>query len=178
MVGRTGRKPQPASRGVRSGLVREPSREDKQLAAPLIPDHSQVCPGLPAFQANQVRKAGLPIERLARDARNGSRFPRELVGFDGYVTAFATRKLPQLHEQDAAGLRKRRMTKAFGIEEKRAGGPVPVLVGEYALEHQDLLSVGMVVRGEPRAGLVAHDGSNLARFRTSHQMHALTPYRR
>src|SRR5687768_3539126 len=70
------------------------------------------------------------------------------------------------------------MTKAFGIEEKRAGRPVPTLVGEHALEHEDLLSVGMIVRGEPRTGLVAHDGSDLARLGASHQMHALTPYRR
>src|ERR1700682_15118 len=69
------------------------------------------------------------------------------------------------------------MAKAFRIEEKRAGGPMPMLVGEYALEHKNLLSVGMIVRGKPRVWVVAHDRRNLARFRRTHQVDSLTPDR-
>src|SRR5882762_4204801 len=69
------------------------------------------------------------------------------------------------------------MAKAFRIEEKRAGGPVPMLVGEHALEHENLLSLGMIVRRKPRAWLVAHDRRNLARLRRTHQVDSLAPDR-
>src|ERR1700680_5003709 len=69
------------------------------------------------------------------------------------------------------------MAKAFRIEEIRAGWPVPVFVGEYALEHENLLSLGMIVSRKLRAWLVAHDRRNLARLRRTHQVHSLTPDR-
>src|SRR5437879_10851701 len=69
------------------------------------------------------------------------------------------------------------MAKAFRIEEKRAGGPVPMLVGEHALEHENLLPLGMIVRRKPRARLVAHDRRNLARLRRTHQVDSLAPDR-
>src|SRR5258708_30554141 len=69
------------------------------------------------------------------------------------------------------------MAKAFRIEEKRPGGPVPMLVGEHALEHENLLSLGMIVRRKLRAWLVAHHRRNLARLRRTHQVDSLTPDR-
>src|SRR2546427_9866251 len=69
------------------------------------------------------------------------------------------------------------MAKAFRIEEKRAGGPVPMLIGEHALEHENLFSLGMIVRRKPRARLVAHDRRNLARLRRTHQVDSLAPDR-
>jgi hypothetical protein len=112
----------------------------------LIGDDSKVCLRVPTLEAHQVREAGLLVERLVSYGRNRARLPRELVGVDGYVAPFPTRELPQLHEQDATSFRKGGMAKAFRIEEKRARGPVPMFVGEDALEHQDLLSVRMIVR--------------------------------
>ena len=69
------------------------------------------------------------------------------------------------------------MAKAFRIEEKCAGGPVPMFVGEHALKHENLLSLGMVVRRKPRTWLVAYDRGNLARLRGTHQVDSLTPDR-
>src|SRR3977135_601551 len=69
------------------------------------------------------------------------------------------------------------MAKVVRIEQKRAGGPVPMLVGEHALEHENLLSVGMIVRRKLRAWLVAHDRRNLARLRRTHQVDSLAPDR-
>src|SRR5207302_11251329 len=69
------------------------------------------------------------------------------------------------------------MAKAFRIEKIRAGGPVPMFVGEHALEHENLLSLGMIVRRKPRAWLVAHDRGNLARLRRTHQVDSLAPDR-
>src|SRR5215510_4028398 len=67
------------------------------------------------------------------------------------------------------------MAEAFGVEEIGARGPVAVLVGEHALEHEDLLAVGMIVRREARARLVAHDGSDLARLGRTHEVDPLAP---
>src|SRR5437667_10207987 len=142
MMLRTSREAQPTSRRVRSGFVDKPALEDKQLGALLIGDTAQVCLGLPTLEAHQVREAGLLIERLVSDCRNRARLPGELVGVDDDVAAFPARELPQFDEQDAAGLRKRCMAKAFRIEEKRARGPCPVCVGGDALEHEGLLSWG------------------------------------
>src|SRR5438876_8902883 len=177
MMLRASREAQPAPRRVRSGFVAELALEDKQLGTLLIGYDAQVCFGLPSFEAHQVREAGLLVERLVSDCRNRARLPGKLVGVDDDVAALPARELPQLDEQDAAGFRKRCMAKAFRIQEKRAGGPVPVLVGEHALEHQNLLSLGMIVRRKPRAWLVAHDRRNLAGLRRTHQMDSLAPDR-
>src|SRR5271156_4602914 len=69
------------------------------------------------------------------------------------------------------------MAKAFRIEQICACGPVPVFVGEHALEHEDLLSFGMIMFRKPRAWLVTHEGRNLARLRRTHQMDSLPPDR-
>src|SRR2546430_1517202 len=69
------------------------------------------------------------------------------------------------------------MTKAFRIEEKRAGGPVPMFVGEHALKHENFLSLGMIMRRKLRVRLVTHDRCNLARFGRTHQVDSLTPDR-
>src|SRR2546426_2847647 len=177
MMLRASREAQPTSRRVRSGFVDKLALEDKQLGTLLIGDDAQVCPGLPTFEAHQVREAGLLVERLVCNDRNRARLPGELVGVDDDVAAFAARELPQLDEQDAARLRKRCMAKALRIQEKRAGRPVPVFVGEHALEHENLLSLGMIVRRKPRAWLVAHDRRNLARLRRTHQVDSLSPNR-
>ena len=44
------------------------------------------------------------------------------------------------------------MSEPFRVQEKRAGRPVAVFIGEHALQHQDLLSVGMIVRGKFQRG--------------------------
>src|SRR5437879_6976074 len=150
MMLRTSREAQPTPRSVRSGFVAELALEDKHLGTLLIGYDAQVCFGLPTFEAHQVREAGLLIERLVSDCRNRARLPGELVGVDDDVAAFAARELPQLDEQDAARLRKRCMAKALRIQEKRAGRPVPVFVGEHALEHENLLSLGMIDRKSTR----------------------------
>src|SRR5438876_11877039 len=177
MMLRTSREAQPAPCRVRSGFVDKLALEDKQLGALLIGDDARVCLGLPSLEAHPIREAGLLVERLVSDCRNRARLPGELVGVDDDVAAFPARELPQLDEQDAARLRKRCMAKALRIQEKRAGRPVPVFVGEHALEHENLLSLGMIVRRKPRAWLVAHDRRNLARLRRTHQVDSLAPDR-
>src|SRR5437870_12821052 len=164
---------QPTPRGVRSSFVDKLALEDKQLGALRIGDDAQVCLGLPSFEVHQVREAGLLVERLVSDCRNRAQLPGELVGVDDDVAAFPARELPQLDEQDAAGFRKRCMAKAFRIQEKRAGGPVPVLVGEHALEEQNLLSLGMIVRRKPLAWVLSHERRNRARIRSTRQANSL-----
>src|SRR6266850_5840617 len=118
MMLRAGREAEPAPLRVRSGFVGKLALEDKQLGTLLIGDDAQVCLGPPAFEAHQVREAGLLVERLVSYGRNRARLPGELVGVEDDVAAFAARELPQLDEQDAARLRKRCMAKALRIEEK------------------------------------------------------------
>src|SRR3954447_3735018 len=69
------------------------------------------------------------------------------------------------------------MPEALRIEKIGAGGPVAVLVGEHALQHEDLFALGMIVRREPRPGLIAHDGSDLPGLGRAHQVNALAPHR-
>ena len=79
------------------------------------------------------------------------------VRVEGDVPPFTAGKLAQFHEQHAAMFGKRRVAKSFGIEQKRAGGPIAVFVGEHAIEHEDLFAIGMIVGVEFRMRLIAHD---------------------
>jgi len=60
------------------------------------------------------------------------------------------------------------MAKTFRVEKVRAGRPIPVFVTEHAVENENLLSIGMIVRWESRARLIADDGGNLPRFWRTH----------
>src|SRR3546814_7916733 len=51
-----------------------------------------------------------------------------------------------------------------------------MLVGEHAVEHQDLLSLRMAVRAKRRRGVIAHDGGDPAEFAID-EVKALAPYR-
>ena len=52
--------------------------------------------------------------------------------------------------------------KALGIQQVSACGPIPMLIGEYAIEYQDFLAAGVVVAGKRGAGFVAHYRGDLA----------------
>ena len=69
------------------------------------------------------------------------------------------------------------MPKTFGIQEIGAGRPVAVLVGEHAVEHEDLFAVRVVVAMKRRARLVANDGRHLPGLGRPDEMHALSPDR-
>lgn len=156
------REAQPAAFGIGAGFVGKLTFEHEQLGALLIGEGAEIRLWRPSFKTNDIREAVLLVERFVADGSILTGLPVELTGVDDHVAPFLPRKLPQLHEQDAAGFRKRGMAKTFGIEEKRARGPVPVLVREDAFEHQDLFAVRMIMRRKARIRLVAHDRSNLA----------------
>jgi hypothetical protein len=59
-----------------------------------------------------------------------------------------TRELPEFYEQQAPFPRVRRVPESFRVKQVGAGRPVAMLIGEDAIEHEDLLALGMVVRGE------------------------------
>src|SRR5262249_43638062 len=85
---------------------------------------------------------------------------------------FSPGELSELDEQEAAGFGKRSVAKALGIEEVGTGGPVTVFIGEHALQYENLFSLRMVVRRQPRLLLVAHnrrDHACLWRRRPSRQ---------
>src|SRR3989442_646248 len=68
------------------------------------------------------------------------------------------------------------------LRASREAQPIPRgvrsgFVDQPALEHENLLSLGMIVRRKPRAWLVAHDRRNLARLRRTHQVNSLAPDR-
>ena len=94
MMLRTNREAQPTPRRVRSRVVGELAIEDKQLGTLVIGDGSQVCLGLPTFEAHQVRESGLLVERLVSYGRNRARLPSELVRINDYVAPPPARKLP------------------------------------------------------------------------------------
>jgi hypothetical protein len=71
------------------------------------------------------------------------------MGVDHNVSPFSSGELPELNEQEAAGLGKRSMAKTFGIEEVCASGPVSMLIGEHTVEYENLFSFGMIVRRKP-----------------------------
>src|ERR1044071_9624247 len=66
--------------------------------------------------------------------------------------------------------------KPSGVSRKLPAGQLAVLVEEHALEHEDLLAAGMIVRRKARARLVAHDGSHLPGFRRAHEVDPLAPH--
>jgi hypothetical protein len=140
-------------------------------------DHAGVRAGLEALQPHDVGETVLCVQELRRDPAPRARLPRERVRVDHDVTALAPGELAQLHEQRATGLRERRVAEALGVEQERAGGPVAVLVAEHAVEHEDLLALGMVVRVEGRVGLVAHDRCDLTGLGRADEVHALAPDR-
>jgi hypothetical protein len=65
------------------------------------------------------------------------------------MSPLSSGELPQLDEQEAAGFGKRSVPKALGIEEVCTSRPIAVLVGEHAIEYENLFSLGMVVRRKP-----------------------------
>src|SRR3546814_16321769 len=69
-------------------------------------------------------------------------------------------ELTELHEEDAAVFGEGRMAEAGGVQKEGARGIVAMLVGEHAVEHQDLLSLRMAVRAKRRRGVIAHDGGD------------------
>src|SRR3546814_12312052 len=68
------------------------------------------------------------------------------------------------------------MAEAGGVQKEGARGIVAMLVGEHAVEHQDLLSLRMAVRAKRRRGVIAHDGGDPAEFAID-EVKALAPYR-
>jgi len=122
-----------------------------------------------------VRKPNLLVQLLFGNAPSRASYPIQLVRADDDVLALATRELSQLDEDDAARLRERGVAKTFGVEEKSAGGPVSVLVREYAVEDEYLLAARMVVRRERGMRLVAYDGRDLAALRRPDEVDALAP---
>ena len=165
--------PTPCSVG--SGVIGEPALEDKELHASLIGNRTQVRLRLPTLEAHRVVEAGLLIERLLGYAWNRAGLPSERMSVDHNVSPFSSGELPELNEQEAAGLGKRRVPKALGIEEVGTGGPVAVLIGEHAVKYENLFSLGMVVRRKPGLWLVAHNSRDLARLRQTHQVNSLSP---
>jgi hypothetical protein len=156
------RKAQPAAGRVRPGFVRKLACEHEQLGSLLIGDHTQVRLWLPALEAHRVRKTRLLVEGLVSHVRNRARLPGELPGIDDDMLPLPARKLSQLDEQKAPGLGKGGMAKTFRIKEKSASRPVPVFIGENPLEHEYLLSLGVIVSRKSRMGLVTHNGRYLA----------------
>jgi hypothetical protein len=91
------------------------------------------------------------------------------------VSPFSSRELPELNEQEAAGLGKRSVSKALGIEEICTGRPVAMLIGEHAVKYENLFSLWMVVRRKPRLWLVAHNRCDLTRLWRTDQVNSLSP---
>src|SRR5678815_4084532 len=114
-----------------------------------IRDSPKVRSGIPALDQHAIGEAGLFVEHLAGDARNPAGQVNRSMRVDDNVLASPSVELPKLDEQYAAGIRKGRVTKAFRIEQERSGRPIAVLIREHAFEHEDLLTLGMVVRREP-----------------------------
>src|SRR4029079_19020316 len=131
----------------------------------------------PLLEHHTVGESGLLVERLSHYARRRRWHSIRLVRVDDDVRPTASCDLLELHEEQAARVGKGRVTKAFGIEQIRARGPVAVLVGEHAVEHENLLSVRMIVSGKPRVRLVANHRCHLPRFRRSDEVYALAPHR-
>src|SRR3546814_20941166 len=85
------------------------------------------------------------------------------------------RELAELDEGDAAVAGEGGVAETGGIEQEAAGGIVAVLVGEHAVEHQDLRALRMAVRMEGRIGVVAHDRGDTAELAV-HEVEALGPH--
>ena len=173
-----GRQPQPRALRERAALVGERAFE-RRIARRRR--HTSTRPRLAPgdHRSSRIESTNPACEYSGRTAT-----PARAVGCPGGaggaqcdVLARAPRKLPQLHEQHAALARKRRVAKPFGVQEIGAGRPIAVLVGEHALEHEDLFAVRMLVRMKRRARLVAHDRRHLSRLDGADEVHALAPHR-
>jgi len=111
---RADREAQPAPRPVAARLIRKFAFEHEQLAALLIGDAPKFRFRLPALEAHPVREPRLLVERPCRRRPRCQSAPEaHLVGIDGHVAPFPAGKLPQLHEERAAGPRRRGVPKAF-----------------------------------------------------------------
>src|SRR5262245_40015500 len=175
MMLRAGRQTDPTPCRMGAGVVGEPADEDEQFGTPLISGRTQVRLRVPALEAHRVLEAGLLVERFLGNAWNRAWLPIEPVGLDHNVPPFSPGELSELDEQEAARFGKRSVSKALGIEEVGAGGPVTVFIGEHAVEYENLFSLRMVVRRKPRLWLVAHNRRDLARLWRTHQVNSLPP---
>src|SRR5665213_1327272 len=117
----------------------------------------------PAFQPHRILVARLRVQLLQFAV--ASSLPWTVYCIDDDVLAIATGKLPELHEQQTAVARIRRMTESFWIEQIRAGRPVAVFVREHPVNHQNFLAIGVIVRMKMRVRLVLPDRSDLTGLR-------------
>src|SRR5262249_19611640 len=111
---RTGRKAQPASCGITAGGDLEVAIEDEQLDTAVAIAGAGFGARRPTLEPYAVGESFLLVERLAGDAGRGRRQPVDTVRVDDDVAPIATGVLAQLHEEHAAGLRKRRVAESLG----------------------------------------------------------------
>ena len=151
------------------------SFRNKYLGAFPVRHPSELRLRIPMFEAHQVRESNLEIECLVRHAGDRTGFPLEFVRVDGFVASPSARILSQFDEENAARLRKGRMSKTFWIEKERSGRPVAMLIGKDAVEYEDLFAVRMIMGRERRIGFVANDRRDLARLGRPNEMDSLSP---
>src|SRR5512143_2250428 len=175
MMLRANWKPEPRPSRIGSTLVCEFAIQHEQLSALFVGQDSEIGIWLPALETHHVRETSLLVEPLVADPRHRARFPRGPVRIDDNVAPSPAGRLPELDEEKASRLRKRRVAESLWIQEIRSRRPIAMLVGEDAVEHEDLLPFGVIVRWETRVRLIAHDRRNLARLRRSDQVDSLAP---
>ena len=70
------------------------------------------------------------------------------------------------------------MAKAIRVQQVGARRVLTVLVGEDAVQHEDLLAVGMLVGRKAAARIVAHEARHPAALGAAAELQALAPYTR
>ena len=176
-VARSGWQTQPAPPSVVSGIIGEGTLAHKVLCAPRELTFAWYGSRAPTFQPRRIRKLRLGCELHALDARDPSIAPSKPIRSQHGVSTRSTRGLPELHEQITALLRERCMAKTFGIQEPGSGRPISVLIGEHAIENQDLFTIGMIVDWKLCTRVVANEGSDLAGFGRTDAMETFAPDR-
>ena len=95
---------QPASLRIPAFFIGELAINNKQLRSVLVSDRADFCGRDPALEVRFIGKARLLLKQCPRNDLNSFWMPLERDGIDDDVAPIAPRKLPQLHEQQAARL--------------------------------------------------------------------------
>src|SRR5210317_2438684 len=116
--------------------------------------------GGPVLHPDTFRESPLPVQVAHLDAGAVAGLPLHGFAEKRLMVASRTCILLQFYEYHATLARERRVAKTLRVEQMTAAAPVTVLVGKHAIKNQNFLAGRVIMSGESRTGVIAHDGGN------------------
>src|SRR6185369_6228657 len=138
-------------------LVGQVTRQDEDLLSAATIRRWLARAGIEALDGHVFAVFSIGIQIQTGVSVNVASPPPGLRRIDDDAFAFGRRHLAQLYQDDAAGLRARRMLTARWIAHVGASRVVAVLVGKNSFEHEELFAERVDVRFENTCRRIAHE---------------------